>query len=128
MEFYKPQIILAIIEESVGPLTIIPPIEVEDPVFEAQYIEWDESLLPEYIYVEDANARKNPIANPENTVLLSSFPGPGATGFIPPDPHLAVGPNHIIAAVNSRFTIYDKEGNVLKNISAGAWFAPVSSR
>jgi len=95
------------------------------PLFE-NYLENDGSPLPEYVYIEDANATKNPTLNPENTVLLSSFPGPGATGFIPPDPHLAVGPNHIIAAVNSQFRIYDKEGNTLKIISAGAWFAPVS--
>jgi len=48
------------------------------------------------------------------------------TNSFPPDPHLAVGPNHVIAVVNSQIRIYDKEGNTLKNISAGAWFAPVS--
>ena len=110
-----------------GPPTIIPPIEVDDPVYEDELMNWDESLLPEYVYVEDANATKNPTANPENTVLLRSFPSIPMTNFIPPDPHLAVGPNHIIATVNSEFSIYDKDGNELKNINAGAWFAPVSA-
>ena len=32
---------------------------------------------------------------------------------VPPDPELAVGPNHIIAVVNVAFEIYDKSGNVL---------------
>jgi hypothetical protein len=106
---------------------IISPIEVEDPVYEDELMNWDESLLPEYVYVEDPNATKNPITNPENTVLLRSFPSIQATGFIPPDPHLAVGPNHIIATVNSEFSIYDKDGNELKNIDAGQWFQPVTA-
>ena len=105
---------------------IISPIEVEDPVYEGELMNWDESLLPEYVYVEDPNATENPTANPENTILLRSFVGINSTGFIPPDPHLAVGPNHIIATVNSEFSIYDKDGNELKNINAGQWFAPVS--
>jgi hypothetical protein len=33
---------------------------------------------------------------------------------VPPDPELAVGPNHIIATVNSTFTIYNKQGGVLR--------------
>ena len=33
---------------------------------------------------------------------------------VPPDPDLAVGPDHIIAVVNVSFEIYDKEGNVLR--------------
>ena len=98
---------------------------MEAPPLQENYLENDGSPLPDYVYIEDTNASDNPTGSDE-TVLLSSFPGPGATNFIPPDPHLAVGPNHIIAAVNSRFIIYDKEGNVLKNISGGAWFAPVS--
>jgi len=106
---------------------IIQPIEVEDPVYETELMNWDESLLPEYVYVEDPNATKNPTANPESSILLRSFPSIQATGWIPPDPHLAVGPNHIIVTVNSEFSIYDKDGNELKNINAGQWFAPVSS-
>jgi hypothetical protein len=32
---------------------------------------------------------------------------------VPPDPELAAGPNHLIAAVNSSFAIYDKSGTLL---------------
>jgi hypothetical protein len=34
-------------------------------------------------------------------------------GAVPPDPELAVGPNHLVAAVNIAFAIYDKSGNTL---------------
>ncbi len=37
----------------------------------------------------------------------------GGGGSVPPDPELAVGPNHIIAVVNVAFEIYDKSGNLL---------------
>jgi len=114
-----------IMEVAVGPPKIIPLLEVKESAYEEPIIEWDESLLPEYVYVEDANATKNPNVSPESTVLLSSFKAIPMTGSIPPDAHLAVGPNHIIACVNSRFAIYDKEGNMLKNIDAEAWISPV---
>jgi hypothetical protein len=35
-------------------------------------------------------------------------------GFsVPPDPEMAVGPNHVIATVNSLIEIYDRDGNTL---------------
>jgi len=37
----------------------------------------------------------------------------GAGAFVPPDPELAVGPDHIIAVVNAAFEIYSKSGNKL---------------
>lgn len=55
-------------------------------------------------------------------VLLQEFQGPGTTGSIPPDPHVAVGPDHIIATVNTDFAIYDKNGNLLKRIDSDNWF------
>lgn len=37
----------------------------------------------------------------------------GGGGNVPPDPEIAVGPNHVIAVVNVAFEIYDKNGNSL---------------
>ena len=54
-----------------------------------------------------------------NAVASNSFEGPGQgmPGFsvsgVPPDPTIAVGPNHIIAWVNTQFAIFDKAGNKL---------------
>jgi len=44
---------------------------------------------------------------------------------IPPDPHTAAGPNHLMAVVNTRFGIFDKNGNVLKIINANNWYGNV---
>ncbi len=37
----------------------------------------------------------------------------GGGGNVPPDPEIAVGPNHVIAVVNVAFEIYDKTGTSL---------------
>lgn len=58
----------------------------------------------------------------EQTIILNNFAGIPQTSSIPPDPYLTVGPNHIIATVNSNFAIWDKEGNLLKTINADSWF------
>ena len=39
------------------------------------------------------------------------FPGISQTAWTPPDPTLAVGPDHIISTVNMAVAFYDKEGN-----------------
>ena len=46
----------------------------------------------------------------------------GGGGNVPPDPELAVGPNHIIAVVNVAFEIYDKSGNSLSGPTTFASF------
>jgi hypothetical protein len=61
------------------------------------------------------------------TVLLNSFHGLDETNSIPPDPALAVGPNHVMAVVNSDFGIFDKNGNLEKRINADSWYGYVFS-
>ncbi|MCC6962061.1 MAG: hypothetical protein IT585_02305 [candidate division Zixibacteria bacterium] len=52
-----------------------------------------------------------------------SFAGIGATGWDPPDPCLAAGPNHVIEVVNSSIAIFDKNTGVkLLQSTAGFWF------
>lgn len=58
-------------------------------------------------------------SNPAAPVEVFGFPsldindccGEGAS--VPPDPELAVGPDHIIAVVNTAFAVYDKSGTLL---------------
>lgn len=85
---------------------------------------WDASQLPEYRYIEDSPVLKDNSGNGGQTVLLNSFPGISMTNFIPPDPTIAAGPEHIIICANSTFKILDKSGNVLKSIAASVWWAP----
>ena len=41
-----------------------------------------------------------------------NFPGVGENGAIPPDPNIAVGPNHIVQVVNIDIAVFDKSGHV----------------
>ena len=84
----------------------------------------ESETLPPYVYIEDPNASDNPQGASGQTILLQKFPGIPETNYIPPDPTFAVGPNHIIACVNSAFSIWDKQGNPLKAINAAQWWLP----
>lgn len=41
----------------------------------------------------------------------AAFPGISQTPWSPPDPSIAVGPNHVLATVNMKIAWYDKDGN-----------------
>lgn len=75
-------------------------------------------------YFEDRSERSlgKEISRP---VALQIFEGIPQTNFIPPDPILAVGPNHVMVSVNSTFRIFDKNGTIMKTIDADAWFNQV---
>ena len=63
--------------------------------------------------------------------LVASFEGPpdipDVFGFlsIPPDPITAVGPNHVIGAVNTSFEIFSKSGAMQARVDATVWFENV---
>ena len=109
-----------------GEPRVIPLQEMKYADYDPTLPEFDESLLTPSIYVEDSPTRKGGDAINGQEIVLQSFLGIGMTNSIPPDPTMAVGPNHIIVCANSLFRIFDKQGNQLKNISAAAWWAPVS--
>jgi hypothetical protein len=110
----------------VGEPKFIPLVETQDFDFDEFNIQVDNSQLPKSIYVEDSSTSNNSSGNGGQTVLLNSFNGIGMTNSFPPDPTMAVGPNHIISCANSLFRIFDKEGNVLKSIGAGSWWSPLT--
>ena len=52
------------------------------------------------------------LSDPRISLASSAlFPGISATGWEPPDPDIAVGPNHIVEVVNSSIAIYTKSGS-----------------
>jgi hypothetical protein len=55
------------------------------------------------------------------------FPGVGANGYVPGDPNVAVGPNHIVQMVNVEFAVYNKNGNIFAGYpkSLGSIFNPL---
>lgn len=75
-------------------------------------------------YIEDPSVQPDAVLGPP-PITVASFMGNNSFGGFPPDPHLAVGPNHLIHVVNSSFRISDKAGTTLKTISANAWYQSV---
>lgn len=73
-------------------------------------------------YFEDLSVRTGSRVLGPPPITIASFQGNNQTSGFPPDPIIAVGPNHIMHLVNSSFRISDKNGNTLKTINAGAWF------
>lgn len=64
-----------------------------------------------------------PVNAPTGSV---NFAGIAATGWIPPDCTMAVGPNHVLLSVNSSVAIYTKAGVVaMPQRTLTAWFANV---
>jgi hypothetical protein len=63
--------------------------------------------------------------------LLSSFEGPDdfgqPDGYLhrPPDPHIAVGPTHVVVMVNCELAIYTKAGAFVSETSFSAWWSNV---
>ena len=53
--------------------------------------------------------------------LGAGYPGFSVTA-VPPDPNLAVGPNHIVQWVNNAMVIFDKQGNQLRAPVADSTF------
>jgi len=59
--------------------------------------------------------------------LEQNFVGFNNTGFTPPDPTGAVGPNHYVHAVNSSIKIFDKSGTVLAGPTSLGAFLGIGS-
>ncbi|HTR03434.1 MAG TPA: hypothetical protein VMN82_09595 [Thermoanaerobaculia bacterium] len=50
------------------------------------------------------------------------------TSVRPPDPILAVGPDHVVVAVNSAWAVYTKSGALVFQTTTFGWFAPQLSQ
>ncbi|MEJ2193567.1 MAG: FlgD immunoglobulin-like domain containing protein [Ignavibacteriaceae bacterium] len=91
--------------------------------YEPEPIKYDGNtpVFDNYVYVDDSNTNSSLSNGIGTSFELHSFESiPFVNGW-PPDPAMSVGPNHVIAAVNGRFNIYDRDGNQLISISESAW-------
>jgi hypothetical protein len=91
---------------------------------ESLNLNFDGPVLDNYVYVDAGPNSPSGVETGLNIVLHSfeSIPPQGST---PPDPAMSVGPNHVITAINGRFHIYDREGNLLKNIDEDDWISEI---
>lgn len=86
------------------------------------YLNFGKTTLPEGSnYVQDAGVLKSNLI--DHDTLLASWDGLAMDNVIPPDPTMAVGPSHVVACVNTNFSIWDKSGKLLRTISGNTWVA-----
>ncbi len=71
---------------------------------------------------------KGKALTPDNIIVFTSVKGIPQGNSIPPDPYLAVGPNHIIQTVNTQFRITDKFGRNPKTITGDTWYRNIYSQ
>lgn len=95
---------------------MVPPADVIAKLVKPQF----DPKNPNQIVDQSATADQKDVSNLEP---CRSFIGIQSTGWNPPDPHVAVGPHHIVAVVNSSIAIFDKEtGASLLQSTSGFWF------
>ncbi len=63
--------------------------------------------------------------DPNAPVLTGSFTGTGDTGWLPPDTDGAVGPNHVVTAINGGFMIQTRAGTSVSQVTLNAFWASV---
>ncbi len=97
------------------------------PDTEPFIIENDGSNILQPTYVEDPNLPENLSGIGDNTFLLEKWDVQQSNNSIPPDPTMAVGPNHVMVLTNdgNGIRIYDKQGTLLKLINSTQWWSPV---
>ncbi|MFZ4619326.1 MAG: T9SS type A sorting domain-containing protein [Bacteroidota bacterium] len=74
-------------------------------------------------YYEDGTGATAAIGRP---VITKSFLGIPLTNSIPPDPIMAVGPQHVVIMVNTSFRIFDKSGTLLKTVTAQNFYNSIA--
>jgi hypothetical protein len=95
--------------------------------FEPMFIESDGKVILPTTYSEDKNVSEILDSVGANSMLIEKFNVTLDNNVIPPDPTIAVGPNHIMLLTNNGvgIRIYDKHGTLLKSISSNAWWSSV---
>lgn len=81
-------------------------------------------------YHEKSEEFENNNAIGENALLLNKYILSHSNNVIPPDPTIAVGPNHVMVLTNfsSGIFIYDKQGNLLSNVNSNQFWQGIWPR
>ncbi len=95
--------------------------EIHPPLVSQPKSVTDVSAMSSLIVKDTPNGVADLITQP---LIVQDFAGIPDQGIFPaPDPIIAVGPNHVMACVNTRFRIWDKQGITLKTIEAADWYS-----
>lgn len=94
---------------------------------EPLYIDPNGAPVYESIYFEDTYNNESNNAVGDNALLLLKYNISLPNNEAPPDPTIAVGPNHVMVLTNNStgIFIYDKQGNLLKSLNSTQWWSAV---
>lgn len=95
--------------------------EIAPKKYNNEYLEFNSKKVSNYF--EDVSAVSASIGRP---VVQKGFQGFPMGTSIPPDPIMAVGPNHVMVMVNTSFRIFDKNGTLLKTVTAANFFNSIA--
>jgi len=107
--------------EIIDTRTFQPQIQITDATRGTGIVREVEDLLPP---VDEEQENRGVVKGPRNGLVAGTtldeartvpdrlFPTIGATGWNPPDPTLAVGPNHVVVCVNMTVAFYSKTGTL----------------
>lgn len=84
------------------------------------------SPVYESMYIDGSSVFEN-TAPGDNAMLLLKYNITLPNNVAPPDPTIAVGPNHVMVLTNNAtgIFIYDKQGNLLKTLNSTQWWSAV---
>ncbi|RJP71464.1 MAG: hypothetical protein C4539_04900 [Ignavibacteriales bacterium] len=66
------------------------------------------------------------VVKAQDITVEQNFEGIQSNGKKPPDPEIAVGPNHVVLTVNNRVEIYSKTGTLISGSTLSDWFSPLN--
>lgn len=83
--------------------------------------------MVETVFIEAPSEYDSPNGVGDNAIILNKLTLFHSNNIIPPDPTIAVGPDHVVALTNhsSGIFIYDKEGNLLRNVSSNQFWSGI---
>jgi len=86
----------------------------------------DQEVFPT-TYIDDSKNLSKISRIGDNAMLLEKFNVALDNNVIPPDPTIAVGPNHVMVLTNNGvgIRIYDKQGTLLRSINSSQWWSAV---
>jgi len=86
---------------------------------------WTEYFSRTRDYSFEAKISSQALSDSNQIAVLSLFQSLSDDKWPVPDPSIAVGRDHVLAAVNSKLALYDKCGNLLFTTTLEAWFESV---
>lgn len=98
-------------------------IQLENPFPEPMILDAGDTKITEIVYSQDSFTE----GIGDNPLFLNKALLTPSNNSAPPDPTIAVGPNHVMVLTNNTtgINIFDKQGNLLKAVNSTTFWNPI---